>query len=79
MESVKSKYNLTDIYKVGEGEKAEFYIAVSTYKDRKTLLFLNVNKTSKWVGGMYAIPLELLDSLIERLQVIRKRVGVADV
>jgi hypothetical protein len=79
MESIKSKYNLQDVFKIGEGEKAEFYIAVSVYKDKRTLLFLNVNKTSKWVGGLYAMPIELLDQLIERLQVIKSKVGGGNV
>jgi hypothetical protein len=79
MESIKSKYNLQDVFKIGEGEKAEFYIAISIYKDKKTLLFMNVNKATGWVGGLYAMPIELLDQLIHSLNVIKSRVGGGNV
>jgi len=64
-------YNLSHAKRIGEGERIAFYVGVSQYHKRTNLLFISYRESTDYVAGLYALPIDLLDSLINALQEIR--------
>ena len=68
------KYNLKHLRRIGAGEKMAFYVGVSQYHKRTNILFISYREDTDYVGGLYALPIDLLDSLIRCLEWIKKKV-----
>ena len=61
--------NLNAIYyvRIGEGEKADFYMMLNEYKDSLRITFCVVNPKTMWLGGKFGIPLEFAPKLFAHL------------
>ena len=64
-------YNLSHLRRIGAGERIAFYVGVSQYHKRTNLLFISYRESTDYVAGLYALPIDLLDSLINALSEIK--------
>jgi len=58
--------------KIGEGEKADFYMMLNEYKGSLRITFCVVNPKSLWLGGKFGVPIEFAPKLFAQLGKILK-------
>ena len=59
LEKVFERLGVKAYIKLGDGERASFYLTLSEYKNQLRLTLFTVNEQTNWIGGRYSIPIEL--------------------
>jgi len=62
---IKKEYHATKVGKIGTGKRMDFWCVVSKWKGGERLLLLTVNPETKYVGGLYSLPYEVIKGLEE--------------
>ena len=63
------EYELPTIYaeKLVSGRSMDFYVGISKYRDELRIVLFTQNPKTKFIGGLFSMPIEVLPKLYEAI------------